>query len=133
MKLILILVAVLLSVVSSAAPHYHRTRPRVPTARRIIRAVPWKTVLAGGAAAGTVIAAYKISNGVEDGIKTVAKEKPEVISDAISDAISVVDWFIRLFVLLLVAGAGYLLGRKWFNLRLNTTKGYGHGNLTEQD
>lgn len=131
MKLILILIAVLLSVVSSAAPHYHRTRPRIPTARRIIRAVPWKTVLAGGAAAGTVIAAYKISNGVEDGIKTVAKEKPEVISDAISDAISVVDWFVRLSVLLLVAGAGYLLGRKWFNIRLNTTKGYDHGNLAE--
>lgn len=128
MKLFLILIAVLLSVVSSAAPHYHRTRPRVPTARRIIRAVPWKTVIAGGAAAGTVIAAYKISNGVEDGIKTVAKEKPEVISDAIS----AVDWFIRLTVLLLVAGAGYLLGRKWFTIRLNTTKGYDHGNLTEQ-
>ena len=128
MKLFLILIAVLLSVVSSAAPHYHRTRPRVPTARRIIRAVPWKTVIAGGAAAGTVIAAYKISNGVEDGIKTVAKEKPEVISDAIS----AVDWFIRLSVLLLVAGAGYLLGRKWFTIRLNTTKGYDHGNLTEQ-
>ena len=79
MKIILILVAVLLSVVSSAAPHYHRTRPRVPTAHRIIRTVPWKTVIAGGAAAGTVIAAYKISNGVEDGIKTVAKEKPEVM------------------------------------------------------
>lgn len=129
MKMLLILIAVLLSVVSSAAPHYHRTRPRVPTARRIIRAVPWKTVIAGGAAAGTVIAAYKISNGVEDGIKTVAKEKPEVISDAIS----AVDWFIRLTVLLLVAGAGYLLGRKWFTIRLNTTKGYDHGNLTEQD
>ena len=128
MKLFLILIAVLLSVVSSAAPHFHRTRPRVPTARRIIRAVPWKTVIAGGAAAGTVIAAYKISNGVEDGIKTVAKEKPEVISDAIS----AVDWFIRLSVLLLVAGAGYLLGRKWFTIRLNTTKGYDHGNLTEQ-
>lgn len=128
MKLFLILIAVLLSVVSSAAPHYHRTRPRVPTARRIIRAVPWKTVIAGGAAAGTVIAAYKISNGVEDGIKTVAKEKPEVISDAIS----AVDWIIRLSVLLLVAGAGYLLGRKWFTIRLNTTKGYDHGNLTEQ-
>ena len=127
MKLFLILIAVLLSVVSSAAPHYHRTRPRVPTARRIIRAVPWKTVIAGGAAAGTVIAAYKISNGVEDGIKTVAKEKPEVISDAIS----AVDWFIRLSVLLLVAGSGYVLGRKWFTLKPTSMKGNAHGNLAE--
>ena len=127
MKLFLILLAVLLSAASSAAPHYHRTRPRVPAATRIIRAVPWKTVVAGGAAAGTVIGLYKISDGVEEGIKTVAKEKPKVISDAIS----AVDWFIRLSVLLLVAGAGYLLGRKWFSLRLNTTKGYDHGNLAE--
>lgn len=57
MKLLFILFAVLLSAASSAAPHYHRTRPRVPAATRIIRAVPWKTVVAGGAAAGTVIAA----------------------------------------------------------------------------
>lgn len=127
MKLILILIAVFLSVVSSAAPHYHRTRPHVPTARRIIRTVPWKTVIAGGAAAGTVIAAYKISNGVEDGIKTVAKEKPEVISDAIS----AVDWFIRLSVLLLVAGSGYVLGRKWFTLKPTSMKGNAHGNLAE--
>ena len=54
MKLLFILFAVLLSVASSAAPHYHRTRPRVPAATCIIRAVPWKTVVAGGAAAGTV-------------------------------------------------------------------------------
>ena len=91
MKLILILLAALMSVVSSATPHYHRTRPRVPTARKIVRAVPWKTVLAGGAAAGTIIAAYKVSDGVEEGIKTVAKEKPEVFADSLS----VLTWPVR--------------------------------------
>ena len=95
MKLILILLAALMSVFSSAAPHYHRTRPRVPTARKIVRAVPWKTVLAGGAAAGTIIAAYKISDGVEEGIKTVAQEKPEVFADTLS----VLTWPIRCAVL----------------------------------
>ena len=115
MKMILILIAVVLSVVLSAAPHYHHTRPRVPTARRIIRAVPWKTVLAGGAAAGTIIAAYKISNGVEDGIKTTAKK-----TEVISDAISAVDWFIRLSVLLLVAG-GRVIGGLKGDVRLSTT------------
>ena len=95
MKLLFILFAVLLSAASSAAPHYHRTRPRVPAATRIIRAVPWKTVVAGGAAAGTVIAAYKISDGVEEGIKTVAKEKPEVFADTLS----VLTWPIRCAVL----------------------------------
>ena len=102
MKLLFILLAVLLSAASSAAPHYHRTRPRVPAATRIIRAVPWKTLAAGGAAAGTVIAAYKVSDGVEDGIRTVAKEKPEVFADTLS----VLTWPIRWagFVLFLLSG-----------------------------
>ena len=112
MKLVLILIAALLSVVSSAAPHYHRTRPRVPTARRIIRAVPWKTVLAGGAAAGTIIAAYKISNGVEDGIKTAAKEKTETVSEAVSGTMSAMSWIMRLVALLLVVSSGCLIGKK---------------------
>ena len=124
MKLILILMAVLLSVVSSAAPHYHRTRPRVPTARRIIRAVPWKTVLAGGAAAGTIIAAYKISNGVEDGIKTATKEKTETVSGAVSGTMSVMSWIIRLVALLLVVSSGCLIGKKLLEYKAtHPTKG----------
>ena len=112
MKLILILLAALMSFVSSAAPHYHRTRPRVSTTRKIVRAVPWKTVLAGGAAAGTIIAAYKISDGVEEGIKTVAKEKPETVSVAVSNTMSALSWVMRLVALLLVVASGCLIGKK---------------------
>ena len=38
--------------------------------------VSWKTVTAGGAAAGTVVAAYKLSDGVEEGMKTAAEKAP---------------------------------------------------------
>ena len=38
--------------------------------------VSWKTVAAGGAAAGTVVAAYKLSDGVEEGMKTAAEKAP---------------------------------------------------------
>ena len=102
MKLLIILFAVLLSAASSAAPHYHRTRPRVPAATRFIRAVPWKTVAAGGAAVGTVIGISKVSTGIEEGIRTVAKEKPEVFADSLS----VLTWPIRwaAFVLFLFSG-----------------------------
>ena len=122
MKLLFSLFAVLLSAASSAAPHYHRTRPRVPAATRIIRAVPWKTVVAGGAAAGTVIAAYKISDGVEEGIKTVAKEKPE----AFTDTLFVLTWPVRwaAFVLFLLSGcwiAKKLLELKQPSNRKDTT------------
>jgi hypothetical protein len=69
-------------------------------------------VLAGGAAAGTIIAAYKISNGVEDGIKAAAKEKTETVSGAVSGTMSVMSWIMRLVTLLLVVSSGCLIGKK---------------------
>ena len=85
MKSLLSILLALLCVVASASTHQHtRTRRHVSAPRKTEISVPWKTVVAGGAAAGTVIAAYKVSDGVEEGIKTVAKEKPEVFADALS-------------------------------------------------
>ena len=103
MKSLLALFLVILSVVAFAAtPNIHRPhrRPLAPRKTQIV--VPWKTVAAGGAAAGTVVAAYKISDGVEEGIKTVAKEKPEVFADTLS----VLTWPVRwaAFVLFLLSG-----------------------------
>ena len=85
MKSLFVLFLALLSIVVFAAtPNIHRPHRRVSTLRKTEIVVPWKTVAAGGAAAGTVVAAYKVSDGVEDGIKTVAKEKPEVFADSLS-------------------------------------------------
>ncbi len=103
MKSFLTLLLVLLSVVMLAAtptPAAHRPHRRVSAPRKTEIVVPWKTVAAGGAATGTVIAAYKVSDGVEEGIKTVAKEKPEVFTDSLS----VLTWPIRwaAFVLFIV-------------------------------
>ena len=92
MKSLLIIFLAVLSVVSvSATQRYPQPHRRVSTPRKTEIVVPWKTVAAGGAAAGTIIAAYKVSNGVEDGIKTVAKEKPEVFADTLN----VLTWPIR--------------------------------------
>ena len=92
MKSLLILFLAVLSAVSVSATHrYPQPHRRASTPRKTEIAVPWKTVAAGGAAAGTVVTAYKISDGVEDGIKTVAKEKPEVFADTLS----VLTWPIR--------------------------------------
>ena len=98
MKSQLILFLALLSVVAFAAtPNIHRPHRHASTPRKTQIVVPWKTVAAGGAAAGTVIAAYKVSDGVEEGIKTVAKEKPEVFADTLS----VLTWPIRWAALIL--------------------------------
>ena len=122
MKSLLMLLLALLCVVVSASSHnYSRTRHRVATPRKTLLFVPWKTVAAGGAAAGTVIAAYKVSNGIEDGIKTVAKEKPEVITESLS----VLTWPLRwgaliLFILIYCE----VLRRFICKVTTLTTKGY---------
>ena len=103
MKSLLILFLALVSIVTFAAtPNIHRPHRRISTPRKTEIVVPWETVAAGGAAAGTVVAAYKISDGVEKGIKTVAKEKPEVFADTLN----VLTWPVRwaAFVLFLLSG-----------------------------
>ena len=123
MKWLLALFLAVLSVVAfSATPNVHRPHRRVSAPRKTQIVVPWKTVAAGGAAAGTIIAAYKVSDGVEDGIKTVAKEKPEVFADTLS----VLTWPIRwaAFVLFLLSGcwiAKKLLELKTSSNRKDTT------------
>ena len=98
MKSFLSIFLVILCIVAFPATHnYPRARHRVSTPHKTVLSVPWKTVAAGGAAAGTVIAAYKVSDGIEDGIKTVAKEKPEVVTESLS----VLTWPLRWGALIL--------------------------------
>ena len=99
--------ALLCGVAFAATPTAHRPYRRVSAPRKTEIVVPWKTVVAGGAAAGTVIAAYKVSDGVEEGIKTVAKEKPEVFADTLS----VLTWPIRLAALVLFLLVYYWIWR----------------------
>ena len=121
MKSILSLVLALLCVVASASIHQHpRVRHPASAPNKTEIVVPWKTVAAGGAAAGTVIAAYKVSDGIEDGIKTVAKEKPEVFADTLS----VLTWPIRwaAFVLFLLSGC-WIAKRLLEHKTTSTSKG----------
>ena len=110
MKLILAASLSALTLTASAAPHRsHRPRWHRPVKTiEVVRKVPWQTVAAGGVAAGTVIAAYKISDGVEDGLKTVAEEKPE----AFTDSLSVLSWPLRWAVLIALLCSGYFIWRR---------------------
>ena len=121
MKQLLFAVLALLSVVTFAVtPRHVQPRHRASTPRKTSIVVPWKTVAAGGAAAGTVIAAYKVSDGVEDGIRTVAKEKPEVFADTLS----VLTWPVRwaAFVLFLLSGC-WIAKRLLEHKTTSTSKG----------
>ena len=117
MKSFLTLVLAVLCVVTFAAtPNIHRPHRRVSAPRKTQIVVPWKTVAAGGAAAGTVIAAYKVSDGVEEGIKTVAKEKPEVFA--------VLTWPVRWAAFVLFLLSGCWIAKKFLEHKTtSTTKG----------
>jgi len=85
MKIILLLFLMTLMAQIYAVPlRYFRPHPKPPIATETIRKTPWQTVVGGGVAGGTLIGAYKISNGVENGLQTVAKEKPEAFTKALS-------------------------------------------------
>ena len=118
MKSLLTLLLALLCVVASASVHqYPRTRYRASMPRTTVLPMPWKTVAAGGAAAGTVIAAYKVSDGIEDGIKTVAKEKPEVFADTLS----VLTWPIRWAAFVLFLLSGCWIAKKLLEIKTTST------------
>ena len=120
MKLLIVAILSALTLIASATPHWKHLprRQRPARAMEVVRKVPWQTVAAGGVAAGTVIAAYKISDGVEDGLKTVAEEKPE----AFTDSLSVLTWPLRWAVLIALLCSGYFIWRR-IKTYINT-KGY---------
>ena len=119
MKSFLILFLALLCVVTSASTHHPHARHPASVPRKTEIVVPWKTVAAGGAAAGTVIAAYKVSDGIEDGIKTVAKEKPEVFVESLS----VLTWPIRWAAFIFFLFFGCWIWKKWLEHKITTPKG----------
>ena len=105
-----ILLAATLCVTVCASPLHRRPPRRIRRAPRIrLRCPSWQTIAAGGAAAGTVITAYKVSNGVEEGVKTVAKEHPEEFFKSLS----VLTWPLRWGLLILMIVSGWWLWRKF--------------------
>ena len=77
MKTLLILLLALITAFASAAPMRRPYRkPMKPAPVETHRPISWKTIAAGGAAASATVAAFKISDGVEDGLKISAERAP---------------------------------------------------------
>ena len=125
-KLLLLLLTAAVSVNLCAAPVHHRRPPRrirhsppVKVCRKPkIQYPPWEVVAAGGAATGLVVASYKVSNGVEEGMKTVAKEHPEEFISSLS----VLTWPLRWGLLILMIVSGWWLWRKYKGNKNNERK-----------
>ena len=90
MKRLLLLLLVALVFCCEARPPKRitpRPNPRKPF-KEYVQKVNWKHIAAGGAAAGTVVAAYKISDGVQEGMERAAREDPETFLDNFSSFFS---------------------------------------------
>ena len=71
----LLMVCLSLCLICADAGHHRIPRRRVP--RPWHTSLTWKQIAAGGAAAGTVVAAYKVSNGIENGFEKAAEKDPK--------------------------------------------------------
>ena len=125
-KLLLLLLLAVVSINLCAAPRLHRRPTRrirrvhtvKPCRKPKVKYPSWKVVAAGGAAAGVVITSYKLSNGVEEGMKTVAKEHPEEFSASLS----VLTWPLRWGLLILMIVSGWWLWRKFVGNMTNNQR-----------
>ena len=109
MKTILILVLALITAFASATSMRRPYRkPLKPARVETTHPISWKSIAAGGAAVGTVVAAYKIGNGVEEGMATAAKEAPV----AFLSSITLSSLFIPLIVVIGVPIAGIIIWQK---------------------
>ena len=73
MKLLL-MICLMLCVTCADARHRIHRRKEPP--KPLHTSLSWKQIAAGGAAAGTVVAAYKVSNGIENGLEKAAERDP---------------------------------------------------------
>ena len=76
MKALLTICLSLCCLLSVNAGHHRVSCRRVPPRPRHVN-LTWKQIAAGGAAAGTVVAAYKVSNGIENGFEKAAEKDPK--------------------------------------------------------
>ena len=105
MKKLLLLLLVALMFCCEARPPRRispRPKPRKPF-KEYVQKVNWKHIAAGGAAAGTVVAAYKISDGVQEGMERAASEDPETFLDNFSSFLSPVKFLFYGLAIILLA------------------------------
>lgn len=70
---------------------------------RFLEKLNWKHIMATGLSAAAVTAAYKVSDGVEEGLKTAAKENPEQFAKGFFSVFAPIVWVIAALIALAVA------------------------------
>ena len=106
--LLILLLALMMGIVSATPIRRPFRKPLKPARVETHHPVSWKTIAAGGAAGGAVVAAYKIGSGVEEGMSTAAKEAPV----AFLSSITLSSLFIPLITVIGVPLAGFFIWQK---------------------
>ncbi|MCQ2353262.1 MAG: hypothetical protein MJ033_07270 [Victivallaceae bacterium] len=113
MKSLALVFAVIAAIEIYAVPHPHRHyrqhhRPRPSPVAEIVRQVPWQNIAAGGAAVSGIVLSYKVGDGVEEGLKTIAREDP----GSFTKAVFPFTWLLPIALIVIIAYAGYVVRRK---------------------
>lgn len=64
----------------------------IKTDGKILKHLNWKHIMSGGLSVAMITSAYKVSDGVETGLKDIAKNHPEQFSDTIISMLKTVTW-----------------------------------------
>lgn len=84
---------------------------------KFLGALDWKTVMATGLSAAMITAAYQVSDGVGDGIRTVAEKHPEQFAAAADSFVSPFKWLLWAVCAALVVPPLGALAVRWCRRR----------------
>jgi len=76
-----------------------------------LKHLDWKVIMATGLSAAAITGSYKVSNGIEEGVKTLSETHPEVARDVISDTLSPFRYGLYALFCVLLLPLGIKLGR----------------------
>ena len=93
----------------------------VPNKEKFLRHLDWKKIAAAGLSTAAIISAYKVSNGAEEGLKTLAQKNPEIFASALSEGIAPFKWLVFVMIALALWPLFRLLW-KWSKISFSRKK-----------
>jgi hypothetical protein len=87
--------------------------------RSLLERLDWKQIMAIGLSSGAIVGTYKTSDGVEEGLKRISKDSPEIFGDTVRFLM----WPFVLPLSILGFGVAFMLLRRWGLFRTRCVSG----------
>ena len=78
---------------------------------KFLNKLNWKVIMATGLSAATITAAYKVSDGVQDGLKIAAEKDPKGFNNAFGHSTSWISWGLFVVCIVFLLGPMVWLGK----------------------